>query len=1339
MYGQNYTLSYRVLDNEDGLLGGRIISVHQDKQDFVWLSTPQGVGRYDGHQFKWFNSINSNLRGIPQSEHVPIVEDDEGYLWIVSSAGQIDIINTQTLEIQPLEAKNKDFSSFKGNVTDIRASEDNYIFIRTGEKWYLYHSSIGFKSLDISVNLAHKLQFQDGQLWFPDGDNIIAYDYKSNRKTYEIPYQRNTFLRLIHNYHGDRLLFWRFINQDKIEILEFKNNQLEKVSEFKTNNPTKLSLIFVMYLPQRDVIVTNFDVKNQGLTVIDIENEQLIPIKNSTDEALKSVYGKSSDQKGIIWARARKSVVLLNIKKTNFHQYLPNYPLRGLGVFDNHLFAARYKVNLENQEEFNIREKKRTIWSVEQNIKDELWIGESSTIEQLDPKNNSVLKRISSVLKNPIFWTIVRSKEGQWWAGSLNDRGLYTSNFPANDSLFQYEKYNEFEELKELKINHLLEDGAYIWSSTPFGLYLIHKEKGILKKYNSDSPKGFRLPVLHVHFSYKDSDNNYWLATSSEGLIRFKVNTNFEIIDFKRYSVEDGLSSNVLYCIVEDDKERLWISTLNGISCFDKKTESIQVFDKGDGISELEFNRNSYTKSNDGRIYLGSIKGVTAFYPDEVIKSDDYDFPIHITKFSTYKEDDSLIDQTQEVQQTQKILIKPSDRLFRLNVAMLDIYNSKKLRYYYKIEGLFENFQPIDGNTIEIGGLPYGSYTLRVRGQGANKRFSKQELTIPLVVVRPFYLKWWFIFLVFMVVLASIFQVYQWRVIQLEERKKELELLVKERTAQIHKDKTIIEKDKAIIEEQAIQLKELDELKSKFFANISHELRTPLTLILSPLNRYINKKNHANEDYTMLQMMQQNGNKLLKRINELLDLSRLDANRLEVNAQPTFLYPFFKTLLSTFESAANLQGIQLLFKYQLDENIQAKLDDDKVEKIISNFLSNALKFTPKNGEIELNIFKKTDNLLISVRDTGIGILPNDLIKIFDRFYQTTSGKDAAMQRLNGTGIGLSLCRELAKVLKGRVWATSQINQGSIFYLELPLVETFAIKENTQEDETIISVISEKTPISTAQKFRPNVLIVEDNPDLRQFLTIILQEDYNVEAVENGKEAVERLTVDGARYRANNTPMQDRDPQPATHNLQLIISDIMMPVMDGIELLTKVKTTKELQHIPMIMLTARQSLDVKVEALRIGVDDYLTKPFKEEELKARVANLIRNSQNRNTEAKASNSKETQKTISAVDLEWLKTLEQILVENIGISNYKLSEAAAQMTISYRRLQQKLKAITGLTPKQYQRSIKLSKARELLKSGDVATAQEVMYQIGFENYFHFAKMYKEEFGITPGEELK
>jgi signal transduction histidine kinase/DNA-binding response OmpR family regulator len=1330
---QNYTLSYRVLDNEEGLLGSRVTSFHEDKYGFIWLSTQRGIARYDGHQFQWFTEINSKLRGLPEGTAKPFVEDDKGNIWI-SSVDKMDVINRQTLEILPFENYIKEELPFENAGVLFQKAKGDYIIFKaeTSNNWYVYHSSTGLKELTFIPKNALRAIVQGDKIWIQYRDNpkIEAYHYLTGKKLIETTFIKNQEPKRIKNYNLNRDLFW-LPTSNSLELFEITKAGIKTIFKIEQEQSLRSGHVFVTYLPNRKLFVTNFGANKNGLSVIDTENQRLIPIENSKDKVVTDARIGWGTQKDIIWARSNRSMVLLNIKETYFNQYLPESGNnRGLRVFDNHLYVGNRKVPLDNPDEVQTIDKNiGNIVGIEQDIKDEFWVGTFNEVLQLDLKDNTVKQKLSSKYY-PIFWTLTRSQEGQWWVGNLRGRSLLISNYPTNDSILLFQQYNEFQELENKRVNHLMEDGEHIWACSPVGLFLIHKQKGVIQKYNAEVARSFQIPTNNVHFLYKDATDTYWLATSSEGLIRFKVNSNFEIIDLKRYAVEDGLSSNVLYAIIEDDKERLWISTLNGISCLDKKTDAIQAFFKEDGIRELEFNRTSYTKAPDGRIFFGSIAGVTGFYPDEVIKANAYNIPIYITQFLSYKKKGNQeIDQTLDVQQNQKIVIQPSERFFRLDVAMLDIFHSNQLNYSYQIEGLFDDFKTIESNTIEIGGLPYGRYTLRVRGQGADKRFSSQELEIPLIVVRPFYLRWWFIALALVMIGISIFQIYQWRIRQLEERKRELELLVQERTSQIRKDKTVIE-------EQAMQLKELDELKSKFFANISHELRTPLTLLLAPMESILKSKELSNKNFTYLQMMRQNGNKLLKRINELLDLSRLDANRLEVNEQPTFLYPFFKTILSTFESAANLKDIQLLFEYDLDDNLQVKLDDDKVEKIITNYLGNALKFTPKKGEIKLKVTKANHQLLISVSDTGIGILKKDLVKIFDRFYQSSSEKQK-----QGTGIGLSLCRELAKVLNGKVWATSEIGKGSIFYLELPIVETFATKEETPIEETITPVpVVEVPQNSITRHFRPNILIVEDNPDLRQFLVMILQEDYNVVAVENGKEAFERLTADGLRLTEETTPTHDRQPSAVNRQPSLIISDIMMPIMDGIELLTKVKADKNLQHIPMIMLTARQSVEVKIEALRIGVDDYLTKPFREEELKARVANLIKNSQNRGfykNEILPLNQAIT--AISVADLNWLKELEGILKENISKPNFKMTEAANQMAISPRRMQQKIKEITGLTTKQYQRSIRLHQARTLFKSGKVQTVSEVMYQVGFENHSYFSKIYIQEFGITPSQELK
>lgn len=525
----------------------------------------------------------------------------------------------------------------------------------------------------------------------------------------------------------------------------------------------------------------------------------------------------------------------------------------------------------------------------------------------------------------------------------------------------------------------------------------------------------------------------------------------------------------------------------------------------------------------------------------------------------------------------------------------------------------------------------------------------------------------------------------------------------------------VIQRDK--IKRDATYLKELDELKTRFFANISHELRTPLTLVLSPLDSILSSNELSNRNFTYLQLVKQNANKLLKRINELLELSRLDAKRLAVNLQPTNIYQITKQITALYEGAAILKDIQLNYENTIVTSQNLLIDVSKLEMIMSNFLSNALKFTPKNGQINVQIKKENAALLMCVEDTGMGIPKEELSKIFDRFYQVKSEN-----YIGGSGIGLALCKELAEIQNGKIWATSEIGKGSIFYLQLPFKETYA----TIETEIIETAAIEKTSKIESKHHLQTLLIVEDNHDLRQYMQLLLSEKYNIVTAENGLDALRQLKIKNSELGINPSP-------------SLIISDIMMPEMNGMELLKTLKSDDNFRQTPVIMLTAQNLSEVKIEALRIGVDDYLTKPFKEAELIARIENLIDNAQQRTEQLPNSKATKKQPNISEADLVWLKTVEQKILDNLTNSNFKLQDLAADLFISMRTLQQKIKAITGLTPKQYERKIKLHEARKIIHSGTVKTVSELTYQLGFEDQHYFSKIYKKEFGVTPREILK
>lgn len=531
----------------------------------------------------------------------------------------------------------------------------------------------------------------------------------------------------------------------------------------------------------------------------------------------------------------------------------------------------------------------------------------------------------------------------------------------------------------------------------------------------------------------------------------------------------------------------------------------------------------------------------------------------------------------------------------------------------------------------------------------------------------------------------------------------------------------VVQRDK--IKRDAAKLREADELKTRFFANISHELRTPLTLVLSPMETILQSNELSNRNFTYLKLMQQNGKKLLRRINELLELSRLGAKKLEIKETPTNIYKLTKQITSSYEGAANLKQIELDYINEINSEINLKLDYPKVEMILSNYLSNAIKFTPTKGTITAHVSKVKNNLQISVKDTGVGIPKESLTQVFERFYQV---KRESYKE--GTGIGLALCKELAELHGGKVWVESEIGQGSTFFVQLPYKETFAKVETKIVIETkAIEPKDSSIAVTKITKLnRPTILVVEDNSDLRHYVQLLLSDSYNIITAKNGKEALELLI--------QNDEQAIKHRQPS-----LIISDIMMPVMDGMTFLKELKKSDEFRHIPVIMLTAQKHTNIKLDALRIGVDDYLTKPFQANELLARVSNLIENTQQRMEAKPSTKMAQNEQNITSFDLKWLKEIEDKLVENISNRHFKLNDLAAEMAITTRTLQLRIKAITGQTPKKYQRSIQLHHARKLLKSGDIKTISELSYQLGFEDQHYFSTLYKKEFGITPKEELK
>lgn len=530
---------------------------------------------------------------------------------------------------------------------------------------------------------------------------------------------------------------------------------------------------------------------------------------------------------------------------------------------------------------------------------------------------------------------------------------------------------------------------------------------------------------------------------------------------------------------------------------------------------------------------------------------------------------------------------------------------------------------------------------------------------------------------------------------------------------------------------QAEELKALDKVKSKFFANISHELRTPLTLILGPLSHVLDDPDNWEKEEVRRQLlvMQRNGKNLMQLIEEILDLSKLEANKLEIKEESTPVKDFLEHVSSAFQP--QFQSQKLNYELQLDlenKDLNVLLDRKKMEKVLNNFLSNAVKFTPKGGKITMKASTTNDLLKIKVSDTGKGVHPDDLPRIFDRFYQ--SGQ-ADQKLYGGTGIGLALVSEFATLMGGRSYAESTLDKGSHFYFEIPKKEVAAmtalsqVSEEVWEEEQIDSIGTDYS-----------ILVVEDNNDMRDFVCQLLRKKYKeVIPASNGVEGLKILKERG------------------TDGVQLVVSDIMMPEMDGFEMLREIKSSPEWNGIPVVMLTALADERDKLSALTIGVDDYLTKPFSVTELLLRVQNLLFNYHQRlawkkenppeegTNVSEAATSTDAPKSagLSAMDKEWLEGLETFVKERMIEETPNVDELAASAFVGKRQLTRKMKALTGLTPAKFIREVQLQSARKELEDGAVLSVIEVALNHGFVQQSTFSTLFKKRFGKPPSEYLK
>lgn len=799
-----------------------------------------------------------------------------------------------------------------------------------------------------------------------------------------------------------------------------------------------------------------------------------------------------------------------------------------------------------------------------------------------------------------------------------------------------------------------------------------------------------------------DQYHNIWLATFSQGI---KVlNSDFELI--MEINEDRGLSNNIVVSLLEDNSGNIWAGTYNGITILNADgTIFGQVFDS-DGLINNECNRWSSLKLKDGRLCFGSVEGVSIINTEE-IKNNIHERKhpqIYLSQID-FNETQLKIGQTEFLETINKgIKLTAGNRNLILSYALSNYAQPNESTFAYKIDQENQDWHYIGSmHKLYLHNLPKGKYDVLIKGYDFRGQESSNVVSIPLTVAPFFYTTWWFYLLV---AAPFIFFTYLWMLRQRSEKQRlESEVLLRTQT----------------IREQSEALKEMDMLKSKLYTNITHEFRTPLTVITGLSDRIY-------EDDKAQEMIKRNASNLLNLVNQMLELQKLEAGKLSPEYIKGDLVAYLSYLGESIRSMAELKGIKFHFLAPRDPVI-IDFDPEKIRRVITNLLSNSIKFTPKGGDIYLHVedINPDDQIVkIHIRDNGIGIAPENLDKIFDRYFQESTNHN--LQSNYGTGIGLALVKEIIQLFGGTITVSSKPGSGAIFSIAIPISQKarlINVKELFTEQQSFhhshineVSIADLENKEQIADRKEATILIVEDNPDVIHYIGSCLKEKYYLYIAMNGQDGIDKAIAE--------VP-------------DLIISDVMMPLKDGYELCNVIKQDERTSHIPIILLTAKADIDSKIMGITKGADAYLPKPFHEKELQAYISQLILQ-RKKLQERYQSFYKILPADDEAIQQEdkFILKFTNLLLDQIENEDLGVTEMAIAFRISRNQLHNKVKALTGQSVSQYMRHIRLSEALKLMEDKNLSVS-EIAYKVGFKDPKYFGRVFKEVFGKSPSEYIE
>lgn len=1349
------TINFQKLSTSDGLSNNFINDILQDRSGFIWIATDNGLNRFDGYEFKIFRSNPNDENSLADNSVWSIAEDKDGKLWIGTKSGWLHCYD-------PVKEK---FTKWyiasditKENTITVIYPEDDKIWLgtyRSGlyrfdpktiktENW----RSNPFDSSTLSYNyISSIIKDDEGNIWLATYNGLT----KVRKIKSEIFFERFYKNDKNPNSLSDNLVWNISIDESDPNVLWLgTSNHLTsyniKEKKFKQHiipNPDNLqfgtgsgNVIVELYNNQKILWINSYaGLLRYNLTTLNVDRfttEKNNPYSLPSNR-INKIY---RDTSGVLWIATDNGLAYFTPKKIKFNymispelSFLNSKELYSINI-NAIAISTSGTVWIGTEKGLYYSDDKKTvrkfsslgdanIWSLFADDKNDLWVGTYGLgFYQIISKTKKIFnwtlidKRSKTAARNFVKSIFSDDERNIWigyWGLGLARLNPITKEFNTflhsnsdSASLSFDDVWAIFQDRKGRIWIGTNGGGLNIFQNDSRGFIHLVSEPEARIKLGSNS-------IYSICESRFESGNNrtvLWIGTNN-GLTKLIINETNENnflnrLESEIYTVENGLPDNSIKSLIEDNRRNLWIGTSSGISMFNPLTKRFINFNTDDGLISNDINLSAAAMLNNNLIFMGSKSGLIYFQP-EYIRLSEYSPPVLITDFKVFNKSVKVSEESplaESIIFTDKISIPHSSNVFSISFAALDFNSPKSIKYAYKLESFDKDWiYDTDRRSATYTNLYPGEYIFKVRATNSDGVWHDNIKTLKVIILPPWWQTYWAIGIYILVFVLGI-----WGIVRFQVNREKLRSELKRQEFEAH------------------HLREVEKMKSRFFANLSHEFRTPLLLIKGPLEQLINGKAEGNllEYY---QMIKRNADRLQNLIDQLLELSQLESETIPLNKRHQNIVAVIANSIANFLPLAEQKKIKLSFNCEYN-TIKISFDRDKLEKIINNLLSNALKFTKELGEINVDIFPSCKNdiyeLEIIVSDTGIGIPEEHLDKIFDRFYQI----DNRTNKSYGFGIGLALVKELVLIHQWKISVTSKPNEGTTLTISIPLTkeeyERIILNSQDSPDEDLSSdeefnkvILSSDN--KTNEKKCASILFVDDSEDVRIYVSQLLEPDYNLFVCDNAKDAID--------VAVNNSP-------------DLIVSDVMMPDLDGIEFCKIIKTDIRTCHIPVILLTARATRNGKIEGLETGADDYIVKPFDSEELLIRIKNLIEQRKLlREKFSKEIYIKPDSIATNVLDKEFFSRLTEIVEKNISDFNFDSDILSKELSMSRSQLNRKIKAITGIGPGEFIRDFRLKKAAQMILENKFSITQ-IALEVGFASPAQFTRAFTKYFNCLPSE---